>query len=152
MPVATVDQLGEFRLAIPVIHPERLIQHVREFVRAQLRMWCKSEFSDVAELGVTELLTNVFLHTGGGGELLMRETSDGIGVGVLDFEERLPLAGAAKPDATSGRGLHLLTRLVGELETELLPRGKEVRFSMRSAAHEGEGALEGVAGDGRTTG
>ena len=98
---------------------------MREFVRAQLRMWCKSEFSDVAELGVTELLTNVFLHTGGGGELLMRETSDGIRVGVIDFDDRLPLARAAKPDATSGRGLHLLTRLVGELETELLPRGKD---------------------------
>jgi hypothetical protein len=38
---------------------------------------------------------------------------------------------------------------VGELETEVLPRGKEVRFSLGPTAREGEGASEGVVGDGR---
>ncbi|MFD4609968.1 ATP-binding protein [Streptomyces sp. NPDC058440] len=141
MSVASVDQLGEFRLAIPVIRPE-MMRHVREMVRAQLRMWRKSEFSDVAELGVTELLTNVFRHTAGGGELLVRETSDGIRVGVIDFDGRLPLAEEPGRDATGGRGLLLLAGLVGGLETELLPQGKEVRFSLRAAGRRGESAFE----------
>ncbi|MEU6295305.1 ATP-binding protein [Streptomyces erythrochromogenes] len=141
MSAATVDQLGEFRLVLPTLRPEAM-QHVRELVRAQLRMWRKSEFSDVAELGVTELLTNVLLHTGGGGELLIRETADGIRVGVTDFDVRLPLARESKQDATGGRGLLLLTRLVGDLETELLPHGKEVRFSLRPAAREGASTSE----------
>ena len=140
-PVETVDQLGEFRLAIPVIRPE-MMRDVREIVRAQLRMWRKSELSDVAKLGVTELLTNVFLHTGGGGELLVRETPDGVRVGVTDFDGRPPLAREPRRDTTGGRGLLLLSCLVGELETELLPQGKEVRFSLGPAAREDEGAFE----------
>nr|BEK67486.1 hypothetical protein KPHV_47130 [Kitasatospora purpeofusca] len=144
MSVATVDQLGEVRLAIPVIRPE-MMRDVREIVRAQLRMWCKSEFSDVAELGVTELLTNVFLHAGGGGELLVRETSDGVRIGVTDFDHRPPLAREPKRDATGGRGLLLLSRIVGELETEILPRGKEVRFSIGPAACGGEGVSPAMA-------
>ncbi|MFJ4674056.1 ATP-binding protein [Kitasatospora purpeofusca] len=119
-----------------MLRPEAM-GHVREIVRAQLRIWRKGEFADAAELGVTELLTNVLLHTVGGGELLVRETSDGICVGVTDFDDRLPLAGEPDPDATGGRGLLLLAGLVGEQEIELLPRGKEIRFSLRSAGREG---------------
>ncbi|WP_051817022.1 ATP-binding protein [Kitasatospora sp. NRRL B-11411] len=151
MSAATVDQLGEFRLVLPTLRPEAM-RHVREIVRAQLRMWCKSEFSDMAELGVSELLTNVLLHTGGGGELLLRETADGIRVGVTDFDVRLPLVRESKQDATGGRGLLLLSRLVGNLETELLPHGKEVRFSLHSAAHEGASASEGAPAEAAASG
>ncbi|WP_369184141.1 ATP-binding protein [Streptomyces sp. Y1] len=143
MSAATVDQLGELRLVLPVLRPEAM-GRVREIVRAQLRIWRKSEFADVAELGVTELLTNVLLHTEGGGELLVRETSNGIRVGVTDFDDRLPLAGEPEQDATGGRGLLLLASLVGGLETELQPRGKEIRFSLQCAGREGESAFVGA--------
>ncbi|WP_052707569.1 ATP-binding protein [Streptomyces rubellomurinus] len=141
MSVATVDQLGELRLVLPALRPEAM-GRVRQIVRAQLWIWRKSEFADVAELGVTELLTNVLLHTGGGGELVVRETADGIRVAVTDFDGRLPVAGEPGRDATGGRGLLLLARLVGELETELLPRGKQIRFSLHCAAREGDGTPE----------
>ncbi|MFF2611727.1 ATP-binding protein [Kitasatospora sp. NPDC058046] len=127
-----------------MLRPEAM-GRVREIVRAQLWIWRKSEFADMAELGVTELLTNVLLHTEGGGELRMRETVDGICVGVTDFDDRLPLAGEPDRDATGGRGLLLLAGLVGGLETELLPRGKEIRFSLQSTDREGENAFEGVS-------
>ncbi|MEV0188392.1 hypothetical protein AB0I39_07650 [Kitasatospora purpeofusca] len=64
MSVETVDRLGKFRLAIPVIRP-KMMRDVCEIVRAQLRSWCKGEFGDVAELGVTGPLINLFLCTGG---------------------------------------------------------------------------------------
>ncbi|MFD6468774.1 ATP-binding protein [Streptomyces goshikiensis] len=131
MPVATVDHLGEFRLFMPVVRPESM-RYVRQIMRAQLRMWRKSEFSDVAELGVTELLTNVFRHARGGGELLVSETTDGIRVGVTDFDGRLPVAGEPTCEAPGGRGLHLLAGLVNEVGAQALPQGKEVWFDLRS--------------------
>ncbi|MFF3015898.1 ATP-binding protein [Streptomyces sp. NPDC057939] len=131
MPVGTVDHFGEFRLVIPVVRPESM-GCVREIVRAQLRMWRKSEFSDLAELGVTELLTNVLRHAGGGGELLVSETADGIRVGVTDFHGRLPVAGKPTREAIGGRGLYLLAHLVNEVGTQVLPQGKEVWFDLRS--------------------
>ncbi|MFF2075408.1 ATP-binding protein [Kitasatospora sp. NPDC058162] len=144
MSAETADQFGEFRLALPVLRPEAM-RCVREIVRAQLQIWCKSELADVAELGVTELLTNVLLHADGGGELRMRETADGIRVGVTDFDDQLPPAGEPDRDATGGRGLLLLAGLAGGLETELLPRGKEIGFSLQVAGGEGESAFEECA-------
>ncbi|WP_051741242.1 ATP-binding protein [Kitasatospora sp. MBT66] len=131
MPVAPVEGLGEYRLVIPAVRPE-LMGCVREIMRAQLRMWRKSQFSDVAELGVTELLTNVLRHAPGGSELLVSETVDGIRVGVTDFDERLPVAGRPMREATGGWGLQLLTDLVDEVGTRVLPQGKEVWFDLRA--------------------
>lgn len=91
-------------MVLPAIGPESM-ECVREIVRVLLRMWRKSELEFVTELGVTELLTNVLKHTPGDCELLVRETPDGILVGVTDFENALPTVKDPGKDAEGGRGL-----------------------------------------------
>ncbi|MGC5011373.1 ATP-binding protein [Streptosporangium sp. DT93] len=104
---------------------------VREVVRVYLRLWSKSELSPLAELGVTELLTNVHKHTFGACELLVRETADGITVEVTDFDSTLPVVREPTEGEENGRGLFLLSVLMEDLRFEPLLGGKRVWFRLR---------------------
>ncbi|WP_280724328.1 ATP-binding protein [Kitasatospora sp. MAA4] len=106
---------------------------VRQIVRTQLRMWGKDELCEAAELGVTELLTNVLVHASGDCELLVGEISDGVVVGVTDFDDGLPVAKVPTDDEPGGRGLFLLSQLAEEFEIHALTRGKQVWFRLALA-------------------
>ncbi|WP_162641401.1 ATP-binding protein [Streptosporangium sp. 'caverna'] len=108
-----------------------VIGPVREIVRIHLRVWRKSDLSFTAELGVTELLTNVHKHTRGGCEVLLRETPDGITIAVTDFDDTLPAVKEPALDEEGGRGLFLLSLLTDDLEIEPLLGGKRVWFRLR---------------------
>ncbi|MGP4115295.1 ATP-binding protein [Streptomyces sp. 4N509B] len=143
MPAMTVNTVRQHHMVLSGIGPAAM-GPVREIVRALLRLWDKTDLSFAAELGVTELLTNVWKHTSGDCELLVRETSDGVLVEVIDFDDMLPVvAKASSEDAEDGRGLALLSALVDEWEIRpLLPRGKKIRFGLKETAlghDEGEG-------------
>lgn len=129
MPVMAVNPVRQYHMVLPTIGPE-VMKPVREILRVLLRMWHKSDLEFIAELGVTELLTNVVKHAHGSCELLVRETPDGDGVvvGVTDFEDALPLVRSTDEDAEGGRGLFLLSCLTDELSAQPLPRGKQVWF------------------------
>ncbi|WP_329138155.1 hypothetical protein OG552_29750 [Streptomyces sp. NBC_01476] len=111
-------------LVLPGVRPET-VGPVREIVRAVLRLWKRSELGFVVELGVTELLTNVWRHTPGDCELLVRELADGVLVAVVT---------APADDAEAGRGLLLLSALVDELDVLPLPCGKRVSFQLSTTA------------------
>ncbi|GAA2263770.1 hypothetical protein GCM10010430_55440 [Kitasatospora cystarginea] len=110
------------------------MEPVREIVRAHLRLWNKDELSFVAELGVTELLTNVYNHAGGGCELMMSETASGIFVGVTDRNAALPVVREPTDDGIGGRGLFLLAAMADELVSESRDGGKQVGFRLGLAA------------------
>jgi anti-sigma regulatory factor (Ser/Thr protein kinase) len=120
-------------LVLPGVRPET-VGPVREIVRAVLRLWERSELGFVVELGVTELLTNVWRHTPGDCELLVRELADGVLVAVTDFGAALPDLTAPADDAEAGRGLLLLSALVDELDVLPLPWGKRVWFQLTTIA------------------
>ncbi|CAL9410967.1 hypothetical protein SUDANB174_05703 [Streptomyces sp. enrichment culture] len=138
MPVMAVSPVRQHHMMLPAIGPESM-ECVREIVRVLLRMWRKSELEFVTELGVTELLTNVLKHAPGDCELLVRETPDGVLVGVTDFENALPTVKDPVADAEGGRGLFLLSCLADELQSQPLPYGKQVWFRIGHAADREEG-------------
>jgi len=117
--------------------PEALAA-MREVTRIHLRLWRKEELSSTAELGVSELLTNVLVHAPGDCELLVRETADGVVVGVTDFEDVLPVVKEPTEDATGGRGLFLLSQLADEFDIHQLDRGKQVWFRLSFAPRDDE--------------
>ncbi|MGX1760477.1 hypothetical protein ACWIG5_26780 [Streptomyces lydicus] len=80
-----ISPVRQHHMMLPAIDPEAM-EPVREIARVLLRMWRKSDLEFAIELGVTELLTNVVKHAPGDCELPVRETPDGILVGVADFE------------------------------------------------------------------
>ncbi len=129
MPKTVISPVRQHHLVLPEISPDTM-GPVREILRTLLRMWQKSDLSFVAELGVTELLTNVWKHAPGACELLVRDTSDGIMVGVTDFDDALPVMREPQNDAECGRGLRLLSELAEELHARPLLIGKQVWFRL----------------------
>lgn len=123
----------QYQVVLPGVSPEAA-EPIREVVRAHLRLWGKAELSFVAELGVTELLANVWKHTAGDCELLVRETPDGVVVAVTDFDDTLPEVQDAGQDEENGRGLFLLSAMAEELDVQPLLKGKRVWFRLRTAA------------------
>src|SRR5690606_36163868 len=89
MSVAAAASGRQYSMALSEAHPE-LMRPVREVLRAHLRLWRKAALTSAAELGLTELLTNVYKHAPGTCELLVRETPDGIVVEVTDAGRALP--------------------------------------------------------------
>ena len=133
-----VSPVRQHHMVLPAISPEAM-EPVREIVRVLLRMWRKSDLEFAIELGVTELLTNVVKHAPGDCELLVRDTPDGVLVGVTDFEDQLPDVKEPDDEAEGGRGLFLLSCLTDELQAQPLLRGKQVWFRVsRSDGEEGE--------------
>ncbi|MEV1011760.1 ATP-binding protein [Streptomyces sp. NPDC049881] len=131
-----VSPVRQHHMLLPGISPEAM-EPVREIVRVLLRMWRKNELAFVAELGVTELLTNVWKHTPGDCELLVREMPDGVLVGVTDFGDALPTVKEPAEDTEGGRGLFLLSALADEVQTQPLLRGKRICFRLSNAAADG---------------
>lgn len=125
--MTAVSPVRQHHMVLPAIGPEAM-EPVREIVRVLLRMWRKSDLEFAIELGVTELLTNVVKHAPGDCELLVRETPDGVLVGVTDFEDQLPNVKEPDDEAEGGRGLFLLSCLTDELHTQPLLCGKQVWF------------------------
>jgi Anti-sigma regulatory factor (Ser/Thr protein kinase) len=131
MSVVTAASDRQYYLVLSEAHPE-LMRPVRELLRAHLRLWHKGALSSVAELGVTELLANVYKHASGICELLVRETPDGIVVEVTDFGNSLPTVKQPADDEEGGRGLFLLSALTDDLGFEPLLGGKRVWFRLQA--------------------
>ncbi|MBG0813326.1 ATP-binding protein [Planomonospora sp. ID82291] len=130
MSATTAASTRQYSMVLSEVCPE-MMGPAREMVRAHLRFWRKSELSPVAELGVTELLTNVHKHAPGSCELLVRETADGVTVEVTDFDSVLPAVKESTESEENGRGLFLLSVLTEDLRIEPLLGGKRVWFRLR---------------------
>ena len=132
MSVAAAASGRQYSMALSEAHPE-LMRPVREVLRAHLRLWRKAALTSAAELGLTELLTNVYKHAPGTCELLVRETPDGIVVEVTDAGRALPTVKEPADDEEGGRGLFLLSMIADDLGFERLSGGKRVWFRLRTS-------------------
>ncbi|MCB5166740.1 SpoIIE family protein phosphatase [Streptomyces bambusae] len=95
---------------------------VRHLVRAAAAAWGARDRADEIELVTDELMTNVLVHTDGGGEVILRVTVEGrIRVEVEDGSSALPRRREAGDWAVSGRGLQLIDVLADGWGVE--PRG-----------------------------
>ncbi len=94
----------------------------RHLIRAAVAAWGSAERADEIELAADELMTNVLVHTDGGGHVNVRLTAEGrIRIEVEDSSSALPHRREAGDWAVSGRGLLLVDQLAEEWGVE--PRG-----------------------------
>ncbi|MEU8801287.1 ATP-binding protein [Spirillospora sp. NPDC048819] len=99
----------------------------RDFVAAQFREWGSTD-DFVARLVVCELVTNAWRH--GEGQIILRVfrdvRADLAVIEVWDRGEGLPVVGLEDPDATSGRGLLLMSQLVHDWGTRPITEGGKI--------------------------
>ncbi|NYI05143.1 ATP-binding protein [Allostreptomyces psammosilenae] len=132
-----LDETGEMCWINLVVRPETLTS-MRRVVRAHLALWDQPSLSDVAELGVTELLSNVLRHTSGARcTVIMEPRGTAIRFCVVDPDPDPGLPGPRRPSGpalwrTDGRGLMMIDALADEWGVEPVGSGKSVWFSLKA--------------------
>ena len=102
----------------------------RRFVRAQLVGVGTSELSDVAELLVSELVSNAILHAGTDLEVVVRVLPDRVSVEVHDQGRGAATRRHYSPTSGTGRGLVLVDELARGWGTVETADGKFVWFEL----------------------
>ncbi|WP_046508631.1 ATP-binding protein [Streptomyces odonnellii] len=117
------------------------VPEVRHALRQMLRHWRERDSAEVAELLVSELVTNALVHTEQGAVVTATVADSRLRVEVRDFVASLPApqatSGALPPvaeDATNGRGLALVRSLADDWGVRARPLGKVVWFEMHGEA------------------
>ncbi|WP_165958776.1 ATP-binding protein [Actinomadura sp. KC345] len=99
----------------------------RDFVAAQFREWGSTD-DFVARLVVCELVANAWRH--GEGQIILRVfrdvRADLAVIEVWDQGEGLPVVGQEDPEATSGRGLLLMSQFVHDWGTRPITEGGKI--------------------------
>ncbi|MFD4690057.1 SpoIIE family protein phosphatase [Streptomyces sp. NPDC058463] len=124
-------------MTIAQAEPER-IAAARQQVRELLHDWSDGEQIDAAELLVSEMSTNVLVHTDGDA-LLVAEVSGEQGerllrVEVADASDELPHKRRPGEMASSGRGLVLMEMLADTWGVDPRGEGKSIWFELCESA------------------
>ncbi|WP_306335214.1 SpoIIE family protein phosphatase [Streptomyces sp. KL118A] len=116
------ENVAHWRLAVDPAEVGR----AREMVRAQLRGWSLEGLSDIAELVVSELVTNAVRHSRSSRIDLRMVRSGVLACEVEDDDQTLPTLLSAGPGDEFGRGLRVVSALAKEWGTSRTRRGKTV--------------------------
>ncbi|MFJ8131393.1 ATP-binding SpoIIE family protein phosphatase [Streptomyces hydrogenans] len=133
-PAATVRETPRRTLmTIAQAEPERIAE-AREQVRQLLHDWADADQLDAAVLMVSEMVTNVLVHTDGDA-LLTAEVACGakgrrLRVEVSDASDELPHKRHPGEMASSGRGLVLMEMLADAWGVEPRGEGKTIWFEL----------------------
>lgn len=106
-------------------NPEMVVA-ARRFVRDRLTAWEARRHVDAATLVASELVTNAVLHARTAVTLRLQLQGEAIRIEVFDENPRLPVLAPCPPEATSGRGLALVTTLATAWGIENRGDGKVV--------------------------
>lgn len=105
----------------------------RHFVESLLVGWGLKELGWTATLIVSELAANAALHARGDRFTVTVSTAgDGVRLELHDSSVRLPQQRSYSSEATTGRGLKLVSDLAQEWGVEPTPRGKVVWAVLRA--------------------
>ncbi|MCS0601799.1 SpoIIE family protein phosphatase [Streptomyces sp. LP11] len=126
-------------LSVAQDEPERIAE-ARRHLRALLHDWASAEQVDSAVLLVSEMVTNVLVHTDADA-LLVAEVTRGpdgrrLRVEVTDAGDDLPHKRRPGELASSGRGLMLIELLADRWGVEPRGRGKSIWFELQEPAGE----------------
>ncbi|WP_420706912.1 ATP-binding protein [Streptomyces sp. NRRL F-2664] len=111
----------------------RAVSDVRRDLRELMRHRCRTDATDVAELLITELVTNALVHTDRGAEVSASLTATRLRVEVRDRAARRPRPYVpTADDGTHGRGLVLVEALADAwgVDALTLGAGKVVWFEL----------------------
>ncbi|MFB9592105.1 MULTISPECIES: ATP-binding protein [Streptomyces] len=114
----------------------KAVGEVRRALRELVRHRCRGETADVAELLITEVVTNALVHTDEGAEVSATVRAGRLRVEVRDHAGRLPRPHVpSADDGTHGRGLVLVQALADAWGVDPLTRGrgKVVWFELGAA-------------------
>lgn len=113
----------------------KAVGEIRRSLRELMRHRCRSDAADVAELLITELVTNALVHTEQGAEVSASLAATRLRVEVRDYASRRPRPHVpTADDGTHGRGLVLVQELADEWGVDTLARGagKVVWFELEA--------------------
>ncbi|MEU9118515.1 SpoIIE family protein phosphatase [Streptomyces sp. NPDC048506] len=136
-------------LAVAQAEPQRIAE-ARGQIRDVLHDWADPDQVDSAVLMVSEMVTNVLMHTDGDA-LLVAEISGAHGarrirVDVSDSSDELPHRRSPGELASSGRGLVLLELLAGAWGVDPQGDGKSTWFELYEDAGEAPAPVSPVSG------
>lgn len=120
------------RRRCPVPVDVQAVGTARRFAAAALEGWGRGDLVDTVALLVSEVVTNVVLHAGTAGELVIELGDGGVRIEVHDGTGRLPQRKAYGEDASTGRGLVLVELLADDWGAEPTDAGKCVWFEVGS--------------------
>ncbi|MFD5190198.1 SpoIIE family protein phosphatase [Streptomyces sp. NPDC058357] len=130
-------------LTIAQAEPER-IAAARQQLRDLLHDWADPEQVDAAVLMVSEMATNVLVHTDGDALLLAQATGEHgerrLRVEVSDGSDELPHKRRPGEMASSGRGLVLMEMLADAWGVDPRGAGKSIWFELNESGPEEAGA------------
>jgi anti-sigma regulatory factor (Ser/Thr protein kinase) len=94
------------------------------------------EIAESAALMVSELATNAIKHGGTDFEVLVERTASSLHVEIVDRGEGSPIVRRARPEDSSGRGLHIVEALADDwgVRPSSDGPGKTVWFTLSLAA------------------
>lgn len=104
----------------------------RRFAAATLESWGRGDLVDTVALLVSEVVTNVVLHAGTAGELVVERRDGRVRIEVHDGTGQLPQRKAYGEEASTGRGLALVELLADDWGAEPTDAGKRVWFEVGS--------------------
>ncbi|MGW7485372.1 ATP-binding SpoIIE family protein phosphatase [Streptomyces sp. NPDC054786] len=136
-------------LSVAQAEPERIAEARRQ-VRDVLHDWADPDQVDSAVLMVSEMVTNVLLHTDGDALLVAEITGERgarrIRVDVADSSDELPHRRCPGELASSGRGLLLLELLAGAWGVDPRGDGKSTWFELYEDAGDAAGPVSPESG------
>ena len=101
-------------------------RHARRFVSATLHRWSRADLVDDAAVVVSELATNAIIHGGSNLTVGVRCIGSRVIVTAHDTSATLPYVRVPDTDASSGRGMQLVSGLSVDWGAEPLRNGKVV--------------------------
>ncbi|KMS86952.1 MULTISPECIES: ATP-binding SpoIIE family protein phosphatase [Streptomyces] len=135
-------------LSVAQDEPERIAE-ARQHLRGLLHDWASAEQVDSAVLLVSEMVTNVLVHTDADALLLAEVMGEGPGrrlrVEVFDTGDDLPHKRRPGELASSGRGLMLIGLLADGWGVDPRGEGKSIWFELYEPGGSGADASEEVA-------
>ncbi|MGW7786185.1 SpoIIE family protein phosphatase [Streptomyces tricolor] len=135
-------------LSVAQDEPERIAE-ARQHLRELLHDWGSADQVDSAVLLVSEMVTNVLVHTDADALLLAEVVGEGAGrrlrVEVFDSGDDLPHRRRPGELASSGRGLMLIELLADAWGVDPRGEGKSIWFELYEPGGPAAGLSEGAA-------
>ena len=113
----------------------------RRFVRSLLEQTGSEQWTDEAQLAVSELATNAVLHAHTAFEVTVQAGPGGVHVQVWDDDPVPPARRSSGTDATTGRGLELVEAVATEYGVQVVGPSKVVWFCLGTTRPAGTDVL-----------